>query len=942
MPYQKFSLRSSVVVLLAAIFCLQTGILLAQRNRVRGPVDNARRVRLTGHVRPNLRPDDDRGRMAASEQLQGITLVLARSAEQQAALDRLLAEQQDPASPNYHHWLTPEEYADRFGVSADDVAKVSGWLEQQNLHVTDVARARTWITFSGPAGAVERAFNTEIHHFQVDGKSRFANVTEPSIPVAFDAVIRGIHGLNDFRLQPRAKRLGSAPPSTLLPNYTSTTGAHYLSPGDFAIIYNTKALYDAGFTGSGQKVVVAGQTQLDISDVQKFRTRFNLPANDPDLIQVPNAPAPGTSDDDLGESMLDIQWAGAAAPDAKIVYVYSQDVMDAVKYAIDQNLAPVITLSYGLCELQTSRAQALALQSWAQQGNAQGITWFNAAGDSGGADCVHGSSTSNGGLAVDLPAAVPEVTGIGGTQFNEGTSTFWNKTHGADGVSVLSYIPESVWNDNSADPSSGGGGASAIFAKPVWQAGPGVPNDGARDVPDVSLASSADHDGYLVYMDGGLHIFGGTSAATPAFAGIAALLNQYLVSAGVQSKPGLGNINPRLYSLAQSVPGAFHDITDGNNIVTVNCGSRARNCTSGAYGFAAGAGYDQASGLGSVDAYNLVTAWREKFNPNRSTASMALLPSAASITWSDTVILTATVTSQNGATPQGTVTFLLGSVPLGSATLSGSGGKSTATLSVSAPQLSSGGNMLTAQYSGDNAFATASASVVVTVNAPPAGTPPSIAGVTNGASFRQSYAPGALVSVFGTQLAPAIGKAVRVPLPVDMAGVSATINGVPAPLFYVSPGQLNLQIPYETPVTSQSVLRINNNGQVTSAFINVSAVAPGVFTDQSGTLVPTGRAARGQVIEIYITGAGLVTPAVANGAAPDAQTSLANLPRALQQVSVTVGNVQAPVVFSGIPAGLVGVMQINFQVPAASPLGDQPVVVSIGSVASPPATLTVQ
>jgi uncharacterized protein (TIGR03437 family) len=231
---------------------------------------------------------------------------------------------------------------------------------------------------------------------------------------------------------------------------------------------------------------------------------------------------------------------------------------------------------------------------------------------------------------------------------------------------------------------------------------------------------------------------------------------------------------------------------------------------------------------------------------------------------------------------------------------------------------------------------------VVTVNAPPAGTPPSIAGVTNGASFRQSYAPGALVSVFGTQLAPAIGKAVRVPLPVDMAGVSATINGVPAPLFYVSPGQLNLQIPYETPVTSQSVLRINNNGQVTSAFINVSAVAPGVFTDQSGTLVPTGRAARGQVIEIYITGAGLVTPAVANGAAPDAQTSLANLPRALQQVSVTVGNVQAPVVFSGIPAGLVGVMQINFQVPAASPLGDQPVVVSIGSVASPPATLTVQ
>jgi uncharacterized protein (TIGR03437 family) len=581
------------------------------------------------------------------------------------------------------------------------------------------------------------------------------------------------------------------------------------------------------------------------------------------------------------------------------------------------------------------------MQAWAQQANAQGITWFNAAGDSGGADCVRGTSTSNGGLAVDLPAAVPEVTGIGGTQFDEAGGSYWNRTHGTDGVSALGYIPETVWNDNSADPSSGGGGASVFFAKPSWQSGPGVPNDGARDVPDVSLSSSADHDGYLVYMDGGLHVFGGTSAATPAFAGIAALLNQYLVSSGVQSTPGLGNMNPRLYSLAQSVPGAFHDVTKGSNIVTVNCGSRARNCTSGAYGFAAGDGYDQASGLGSVDAYTLITSWREKFGPSRTAASMALFPSLNSLTWSDNVTLTATVTSQNGGTPQGTVTFFLGTVPLGSAPLAGSGGKSTASLTVSAPQLSSGGNTVTAQYSGDTAFTTASASVVVTVTTPPAGTPPSVASVTNAASFRQSFAPGALVSIFGAQLAPASAKASRVPLPLDLAGVSVTVNGVRAPLFYVSPGQLNVQIPYEAPVGTQSVLRITNNGQSVSTFINVSAVAPGVFTDQSGTLVPTGRAARGQVIEMYITGAGAVTPAVATGAAPAAPATLDGLPKPVQSVRVTVGNVEAPLSFVGIPSGLVGVMQINFQIPVAAPMGNQPVVVSVGGQASAPATIAV-
>src|SRR5205823_11465743 len=173
-----------------------------------------------------------------------------------------------------------------------------------------------------------------------------------------------------------------------------------------------------------------------------------------------------------------------------------------------------------------------------------------------------GGSRARGGLSVDLPASVPEVTGIGGTRLNEGSESYWNRASDANGASVLSYIQEIAWNDSTANnPASSGGGASVFFPKPDWQTGAGVPDDGARNVPDVSFAASANHDGILIYTGGSLSVVGGTSVGAPSFAGIAALLNHYLVSSGIQSSPGLGNINPRLYSLAQSSPDAFHDVT---------------------------------------------------------------------------------------------------------------------------------------------------------------------------------------------------------------------------------------------------------------------------------------------------------------------------------------------------------------------------------------------
>jgi subtilase family serine protease len=496
------------------------------------------------------------------------------------------------------------------------------------------------------------------------------------------------------------------------PDYTSSKGNHYLAPNDLATIYNMSALHAAGFDGTGQKLVIAGQTQIDVTDIQQFRAKFNLPANDPQITLIPGSRNPGTLSGDLAEADLDIEWSGAVARNATILYVYATNVMDAVQYSIDQNLAPVVSTSYGLCELETLQSDAAAMRSWAQQGNAQGITWFSASGDSGAADC---NDSRNPGLSVDLPGAIPEVTSVGGTTFAEGTGNFWNATTDANGASVLSYIPEVAWNDSAADgsPSSTGGGASTYYTKPSWQIGSGVPGDNARHVPDVSMSASADHDGYLVYTGGSLSVYGGTSVPTPAFAGLAALLNHYLTAKGVIPSAGLGNINPHLYALAQASPSIFHDVTGGDNIVTVACGRRQLTCNNTAVGFAAGPGYDQATGLGSVDAYLLATGWSAAVSP-KTDATLTLLSNVHSLGANDTVYLTATVTG--ATTPAGSVIFSVSGVQIGSATLTGSSGTATATLAVKGSQIANG--TVTATF--NDATAAVTLSLAATNSNPPA------------------------------------------------------------------------------------------------------------------------------------------------------------------------------------------------------------------------------
>ncbi|HEX5227047.1 MAG TPA: protease pro-enzyme activation domain-containing protein [Bryobacteraceae bacterium] len=884
---------------------------------------------------------DDQGRVSPSLEMSNITLMLAPSSAQQAALDQLLAAQQTPDSPDYHRWLTPEEFGQRFGASDGDIAKISQWLEQQGLQVRSVGRGRNWIMAAGTAAQAEAAFQTEIHNYLVDGEVHFANASAPSIPAAFVPVVRGIRGLNNFRLKPRARPAAALPKEagshTITGHYTDASGTHFLAPADFATIYDVTPLYNTGSNGAGQKIAVAGQIEVDLTDIERFRARFGLPANDPKPVLVPGSASPGSSSKsgDLAESDLDLEWAGAIAPNATILFVYSTDVMTSVQYAIDQNLAPVLSLSYGSCELETPRSEHNELSAWAQQANAQGITWLAASGDNGAADC---NDSENPGLAVDLPGSVPEVTSVGGTGFVEGSGHYWNATNSSGDASALSYIPEAVWNTSIEDqePSSSGGGASVLFSKPSWQTGAGVPADNARDVPDISMSASNDHDPYLVYTSGSLQAYGGTSVPTPSFAGVIALLNQKLGSGGV------GNINPKLYAIAHSSPSVFHDVTAGNNIVTAACSRRQITCSNVPVGYNAGVGYDLATGLGSVDAYKLITVWTggsittpPSTNPS---ANITLSSNLSTVGPNDIVYLTAIVTGVGGTTPSGSVAFAIGGTALGSATLTGSGGRATATLALNGLQLPSGSGTITATYNGSSA---ASVHVAVNTSGPGPSAAPAVSKATNGASFQQGFAPGAVLSLFGSGLSPLTQSASTTPLPLSISGVEVLVNGVAAPLYYVSPSQLNVQVPYETTVGGTALVSINNNGRVTTQNVPMAAAAPGIFTNSAGQLVPTASASLGKEIALYITGAGAVQPAVADGVAPASSTPIADLPVPGQRINVTVGGMGANIDFMGIPWGLVGVTQINVTVPAGLAAGAQPVIVNVGGVSSPPATLTV-
>jgi subtilase family serine protease len=596
----------------------------ALSDRILQPIDNAQVTPLKGNVHPFARLEYDRGKVEDSVRLQHMTLMLKPSAGQLASLKTLLPQLQDFSSPYYHQWLTPEQYADRFGVSENDLNKVVSWLQDQGFTVQGTARSRAWVAFSGNAGQVQAAFGTEIHNYVRGGMAYYANASEPSVPTALAGVVLSIRSLHNIRPRPRTivRRIAGAQPKFT----SSTTGLHFITPNDFATIYNVAPLYSNGLDGSGVSIAVMGQTDINTADITAFRKASGLPSATVNTVLVPGSADPGTVKDDLGEADLDVEWAGAVATNASVIYVNSANgAFDSLTYAVDQAIAPIVSISYGDCEQDFGQNDLIALAALGQQANSQGMTIVGPSGDDGAADCDFPATpqavvnVATHGLAVDAPGSLPYVTSIGGTQFNEGSGNYWNSTNNSSNGSALSYIPETVWNETSAASglAGSGGGASQSFAKPAWQTGSGVPNDNARDVPDVSVSAAFDHDGYLICSggdcvngfratDGTLDVVGGTSVAPPTFAGILALIIQ-------ETNSNQGNVNYVLYPLAAASSDAFHDITTGNN--QVPCQAGTADCPNGGMiGYNATEGYDLATGLGSINAFNLVTEWTQ-FSP---------------------------------------------------------------------------------------------------------------------------------------------------------------------------------------------------------------------------------------------------------------------------------------------------------------------------------------
>ncbi len=713
-------MRKRASAAIATLFIL-LGAGMAQTPRLTKVItSSAPRNALVGTVSAKARRATDLGELPLETPVKFVSLRFSLTPAQQTDLSRLLDDQQNPASPLYHQWLTPEQFGARFGLAPVDVARVTAFLLTQGLTIEAVSRSRSFITVSGTAGQLKTALGVALHAVSLDGVSHITNLTEPILPAELATVTAGITGLNDFRLKPRVRVAQVA-----APGYTSSTsGAHYLAPGDLYTIYDINPLLTTAVNGSGVTIAVLGQTDIPLASVAAFRAASGLTANAP-TVKLYGAD-PGTSANDLPEALLDVEWAGAIAPAATILYVNSTDVIaGSLTSAVDNNLAPILSISYGDCEQDFGAANIATYNQVLRQANAQGQTVVGATGDTGATDCDYNATIATQGLAVDYPASSPNVTAVGGTMFNEGSGTYFNATDGAYSGSALSYIPEAAWNETTVFGAlaGGSGGASAYFTKPGYQVGPGVPNDFARDVPDLSLASAAVHDGYLICTPGyctngyrsaggALTVIGGTSVAVPEFAGMLALLEQKILAR-------VGNANPGIYGLAFSryASAVFHDITSGNNAMP--CAAGSTGCpTGGSLGYTAGTGYDLATGWGSVDAFNFVSDWPlatptgTGSNTGMTPSSVVLLDSASTVVAGGTITFSAQVTSAIATPPTGTVQFLVDNVPSGGAVAVGSG---AVTYPLATTGLTPGAHIVTAAYSGDSNFLGSKASVQIAV-----------------------------------------------------------------------------------------------------------------------------------------------------------------------------------------------------------------------------------
>ena len=716
------------------------------------PVNEQQLTVLKGNTHPLARPEFDLGTAPATLPMQRMLLVLKSQPRTGIrALRQLLDNQQNKSSPSYHKWLTPEEYGKQFGPTEADMRTITAWLQSHGFEV-GTTKGRTVLEFSGSASQVQKTFHTTIHKYIVNGEQHWANSSDPSIPTALTPAVAGVLTLHNFLKKPQI-HYSKQPVAGKLrpgkkPSFTFSDGTHGLGPNDYAVIYNSPA-FNGGVTGNGVNVGVVGRSNLfnfgedvnDFGNIFRCCGRFQVILDGPD---------PG----DLGggeeaEATLDTTWVGAVAPGAVVNLIVSAttnttDGADLSEvYIIEGDSFSIMTESFSGCEADTTSTNAAGISALAEQAAAQGITYFVAAGDNGAEGCDDPGieTVASGPLSVNVLASTAFNVAVGGTVFNEHgqNSTYWSTTNTEDFESAISYIPEDVWNDSclasscgtNANIVAGGGGESLYVQKPAWQSGvTGIPSSAFRDLPDVSLTAAL-HDPYLVCLEGSclpnsqgeffIYFIGGTSASSPSFAGVMSMIEE-------QNGGRQGQANYVLYRLAATenstlsqcnassatgLPAStciFNDVTVGNNAVPGEANYGLSNAD-----YQAGAGYDLATGLGSVNITNLVNQWNTvTFSPTTTTLS---LQPATNIVHGSSVTVNVTVTPFSGVgTPTGDVALeagLTSIVPgLGSYTLING-----AVTNGSVNDLPGGSYNVFARYGGDATYAPSAGMASVTVTA---------------------------------------------------------------------------------------------------------------------------------------------------------------------------------------------------------------------------------
>jgi len=787
-----FSRPCRLLAAVIACLCVIATPLLAQQAPVlvTQPVDNSVRTVLPGNIHPLARAEFDQGEAPPDLVLHRMLLVLKRSDQQETALRRLIENQQYKKSPSYHQWLTPEEFGAQFGPADSDMAAVTNWMTASGFQIAQVSKGRIVIEFDGTAGQVKQAFGTAIHKFVVKGEEHWANVNNPSIPTALVPVVAGVDSLHNFLKKAQNHHVGAyseASKQVTSPDFNTTLyGLTWdaVAPYDFATIYDLLPLWNAtpAINGTGVTIGIVGRTDIHPSDATTFWSLFGLDgthAPQPTLTITTNGPDPGFTGDEP-EADIDTQWSGAAAPGATINFVTSAstETTDGVDlsavYIVDNNLAPVMSESYGLCENVLGGGAGFYSAVW-EEASAQGISAMVSTGDNGSAGCDASSyfNAASAGLNVNGLASSQFNVAVGGTDFNQPTAAlqaqYWNTTNALiTQESAKGPIPETTWNasctnalfvtqgfglnaeeacNNSTlfnqgwvDTVGGSGGSSVDWSKPAWQTG--TPNDNARDLPDVSLFASSGFLGsfYVICqmdttnnvcdLSGNMQGYGGTSVASPAFAGIMALVNQKW---GMQ-----GNPNFVLYKLVAKQPSAFHDIPSGSTIAmpcftgTANCITNVGTDQFGVLSdYSTATGYDLATGLGSVDAAQLVNHWHDvSFTPSMTSLTLNS-GTAVNVVHGTAVPVVVTVTP---ASPHATgdVSLLVSPVPPGKPSIDIWPLTNGTTSNWKTSLLPGGTYSVVAHYQGDATYGGSNSSPAVSVTVSPESSSVYMPGVVTG------------------------------------------------------------------------------------------------------------------------------------------------------------------------------------------------------------------